>query len=720
MTTTSQIDSILENRKPIAAETGKTIGQLHAVSAALTNFQCFLPSVASRDIPENTKTQITALQIRLGTFINESIPARIRELGQLQRRFARETLNIGIVGNAGQGKSTFIQSLTNLTDKELPTSSGAKHCTGAPSVIMNDNRIFADVEFYSQTNFIKEIIAPFYSMLQLDNAPASLADFRKMLPTPDFGTDATKQTQFEYLKSLQDNIGLYETLIGRPKIKIEREQFREYIAKIDASGNPIYTWVAVRNVEIHCPFQGADVGAVSMCDTPGMGDFYSAADENLADSVGDNIDAVVMLKRSSMRVGVGDTNLYNLLSKAIPELDREDWSHFILNRDGSASVEEYRAELRDKNIATRRILDVDCRNADEVRKCFGTIIQDIAANQKTLDETLFAKRSENVKALAGELEKFITDANNALPKISDGGMSAAELDKYFAPIFKEFSDFLSLTESYRKNREKPDGELLKKINAIRDNVIKKIHDNLEAVTEKDYQVQTVPNFELEKVHELRLLIASAFDELDDIIEFDFDKLRSEVVSIFQEKGKLAAIWNTDNRQNKDYLLQLAEHWKPIDGSRDIVNAIQRFANALFSFRGNMLHRVREEINPIDQNDPDNFVVEQVSGNDDAAWQHAKKNLIGVSEGVVKSLAAALKEVCGEKNASLFGTIEQFTDGVLRTGGYEDCKQCWREFYDEYKTKIWAEKFKTLADDKELRRQLENGIADVERAVKELR
>jgi ABC-type transport system involved in cytochrome bd biosynthesis fused ATPase/permease subunit len=120
------IEQILISRKPRVAEAEKVIARLNAALGVLKNFQSFLSEVAARDIPAETKDKIYGLNNELGNFVNVAIPTQIQELYQLRQRFKRETVNIGIVGNAGQGKSRLLQSLTGLQDSEIPTGSGGR------------------------------------------------------------------------------------------------------------------------------------------------------------------------------------------------------------------------------------------------------------------------------------------------------------------------------------------------------------------------------------------------------------------------------------------------------------------------------------------------------------------------------------------------------------------------------------------------------------------
>jgi len=382
------IQKILDNRKPIAEKTSQTIGQLQSLDTELAGLIDYLPKIRSKCDPE-----------KLNPLENNLSGCRMQlrdcwgDLEQLRSRFDRNTFNIGIVGNARQGKSTFLQSLTGLTNAEIPTAA-AGHCTGSPSIIVNNTEIYAEVEFYTTEEFLSDVIRPFYTTLGLGESPASVNDFRRPLPKKEF--NVTQEGLFAELKKRQERINAYENLLNKQPIRIRQEEFREYIAQQDVTGAPLSKWIAVKMVTIHCPFLVSDVGRVAVCDTPGLGDFICGAEANLVYNIGRHIDAVVMLKRVTYGgiVTPEDTQLYDLLKSAIPEFPPNEWSHFLVNRsDEEPNVAaHFKNQIIEKGIRTRRLIELDCREQQSVLGEFDTILDDIADNQQRLDDRLYKAR----------------------------------------------------------------------------------------------------------------------------------------------------------------------------------------------------------------------------------------------------------------------------------------------------------------------------------------
>ncbi|MEL6815249.1 MAG: hypothetical protein AAFP03_10610 [Cyanobacteria bacterium J06598_3] len=64
----------------------------------------------------------------------------------------------------GQGKSTFLKSLSGLSDNEIPALKGAA-CTAVRSKIRHhDSETQATVTFHSAQSFLAEVIAPYYTI----------------------------------------------------------------------------------------------------------------------------------------------------------------------------------------------------------------------------------------------------------------------------------------------------------------------------------------------------------------------------------------------------------------------------------------------------------------------------------------------------------------------------------------------------------------------------
>jgi len=215
-----KIFEILANRRPFAEKANRKVEELRTAFAALADFVAFLPSMVQRDIPEESRNKIAMLERQVPA-LQANITKQQAELQQLALRFGRGTLNIGIVGNARQGKSTFLQALTGLTGDEIPAAE-TDHCTGAPSLIINHKDTYADVEYFTESGFLQEIIAPFYMQLSLTPLPTSFQAFASApLATPNRKLSATEDALYDKLSYRHAVAKEYQPLLGKKSAKTE-------------------------------------------------------------------------------------------------------------------------------------------------------------------------------------------------------------------------------------------------------------------------------------------------------------------------------------------------------------------------------------------------------------------------------------------------------------------------------------------------------------------
>ena len=711
-----RIAQILEDRRPFATKANKLATQLSSVSQALENLSTFLPEVKERDIPDESRDKIVRLQSRIPK-IQVDISEQKAELQQLGLRFSRNTLNVGIVGNARQGKSTFLQALTGLTSEEIP-SAETDHCTGAPSLIINHNETYADIQYFTKSEFLKDIIAPFYTQLSLTPQPPSFDSFvSNPLATPSEKMSATDQALYDKLKFRHGSANEYQSFLGKAEDRVAKSEIRSHIAQQDLAGEKLAKWLAVKMATVYCPFAVSDAGRISVCDTPGLGDFVCGAEDSLVQNIGMNLDTVLMLKRTP-KGGIAtpeDTQLYDLLPKAVSELDPKDWSYFIVNRDGSENeTKSFESQIKEK-IQCRDFITLDARQQDEVLSSFDKILEDVAENQQHLDSTLSNSRFEKLEALSERITMVVDEAKSALPKsVGTDGIGMKELLTLFNPVWDNVANELNnLTTSYRANRDKS-GKLNRQVDEINTNVLLDERKRLEQIEPKDFAGQEVSLFTSELFHELRLTVATAFDKLDDDFVESIDTLRDEVCRIFWETGKLADIFDQGDPQ--EWLLELAETIKSLDDGDEIAEVIKRFANTGFTFRGYLLAKVRGTLNPLDEKEKASVHYRYEIGND---WERVREKLWSACNVAVSDCADVVKGLSVDKNGALFSCNEQFTDGVLRLGGWNRARLLWANLYDEYKTQVWVDRFANIEVNKAMRRDWDARISDLENALNSL-
>lgn len=714
-TRTETINAIIANRQPFATKAEGTVENLRLIDSALSELKATILKI-QRDVPEETRQKLSRVQSKIPV-LQAEITTQQAKLQELKLRFSRRTLNIGIVGNARQGKSTFLQALTGLTSEEIP-SAEVDHCTGAPSLIINHSESYADIEFFSENVFLQETVIPFYQQLSLSPHPTTFAAFvSSPLATPTRKLSATEDALYEKLRHRHESVLQYESFLGKTTERITKDQIRSYIAQQSSDGTKIATWLAVKMATIYCPFTLSDAGSISVCDTPGLGDFVCGEGDALAKNIGKNLDAVLMLKRTP-KGGIAtpeDTQLYDLLHKAMEEFDPKDWSYFVVNRDGTDNETKSFEKQITQKIQCRKFITLDARRQDDVLLSFGDILKDIADNQPVLDNTLSNLRFQHVSLLEQKLNSLMDEAKAALPKSVGGdGIGMAELRTLFDPLWNNVAQELTaLTSSYRESRDKS-GKLNQQVDQIQVSVLSTIRKRLESIQPSDFAGQKLPQFSSDLFHELRVTIAMAFDKLDDDLAESVDTLRSEVCNVFWEPGRLSGIFDQSDPQL--WLRELAIAWKSIDDGAEMAAVIERFANTGFTFRGYLLAKVRSSLDPLDEEEQESVHYRYAIGN---SWEDVRLKLWSACNVAIEGCCNVLKGMSVDKNGALFSCNEQFTDGVLRLGGWHNAQQLWANFYDEYKSEIWNERFAKIEVNKALRKDWDGPVSKLSIAIQNI-
>ena len=193
-----------------------------------------------------------------------------RLAGVLERagkRFRRGRLQIGLLGRAGQGKSTLLRRLTGLGEDVIPSGKRG-HCTGARCILVHtgqDKQAYARLHFADERTFLANTVRPYFDFFQeLFQAPESLDDFAAMsLRTPEAGADFPSRRRSPRRSSahlspppLAGRAATFSTTsTGWAVRDISGSEIRRpRVAQDDPSGKRLSQYQAVEFAEIFCRF----------------------------------------------------------------------------------------------------------------------------------------------------------------------------------------------------------------------------------------------------------------------------------------------------------------------------------------------------------------------------------------------------------------------------------------------------------------------------------
>lgn len=388
------------------------------------------------------------------------------ELERLRKRFSRESIQIAFIGQARQGKSTFLQSITGLSDDTIPTSSGTD-CTGAVSIIENSNDVeFAMIpEFYSESEF-KRIVNSKLSHLfpSYDLKITSLAEIPALIQSPVFEGYEDNKEICEFVNTFIKGYHNYVSLIGvkdaEPvtdeasvaelvaKYKIYDsvddipQKFRHYRHEVQKHSGTCKLWfnkfVVVKSVKIKKTFRYAEAGKIVLVDTIGLGNATTEMEDRakMFDVLKNESDAAVYIYKPSEDGESKEPKLQAALLKDLAEkLDGYKPNLWIVgainkkseqncSKKGKEYLEylDHLEEIKKKYNNESRVLAwseiMDASDSSEVnQKLLLPLLDTIISNIDEIDKTFLLNANRLGKILYDEYVDFCNGLSDLLTEM---------------------------------------------------------------------------------------------------------------------------------------------------------------------------------------------------------------------------------------------------------------------------------------------------------------
>lgn len=702
----SQITGILEKRRPIARKVAEIESNLQTLALALQDLDKYRAQLLSKidDLESIGRLQ----EINL-TAIQSSINEELGALSKLKNRFARNTLNIGVIGRAGQGKSSLLQSLSGLSD-EIPTGDRS-HCTGVRSTIHHNPNVetYGEIWFHSERSFLNEVINPYYEKLRLGVKPFALDEFaRNPLPPlhQDFSGQAEYGAMYEHFRKYHTNFEKYKHLLREASPhRISKEQIREYVAQDAPDGQRVFfNYLAVQEAKIVCSFPNTDVGQITLIDMPGLGDTGLGDAERLIQILGQDVDIALFVRMPRPPRDYWadvDVKLYDTACSALIDLPINLWSFVVLNKTDATSRmgdnQVYCEDLENSREASH-IQVVDCITAncgdrqEANQKILDRVLDYLTLNITDLDRQYASACQERLSRLQSAAKIEIEKAKTALGISSKG-------DSWF-PIFVNLFDQLwedltvgleGLLRELRYQRDAQDIDFKNQVDSAlqqcrKDTGIPSI-DSIKKRSAMEGAYDIAYN---KYLHEVRAYLSQQFLTLDDGLKRSLETIKAEVVDVLSNKGRLRAL---SDKQGSDFLAEI-EHIVPTD-LQQLKLGFNILASFNLSYRGLVQHRIRKHLDRLTPNE----TTVKLTLNPSA--QEILVSLQTLHAEAVYECEQALEELFCEPSQAAYAIVEEFVDRVLRA---KDVKNEWLIFLQEVRSDVWSTEFEKLGENSRLRRE----------------
>lgn len=433
-----KIEAILEQRKAMLPKIEQREGMLQGRQQSLK---------ALRNNILNLK-RLEKDQARIGCLDNlakdldvcsKEIERDISAVRDLRGRFSRDTICIGVSGMARVGKSTTLQKMSGLTDNQIPTGN-RKNVTAVHSIIHNssEGKPRAKVSFMSKSEFldtyISELVEGINANLSDDKkliAPSTLQDLEHMSIPDTLGetTTPTAGDSLLRLREAKESVGSYRNLLtGLDEfLVLEGDNLKQYVAypeqEVPGAGRP---YLAVKGVEIYCPFPSIPDVRLSLVDLPGFGEIHEGVARKHVAALNKNVDHILDILKPTDTSGSytsSDAHAIELLYSVLPAVT----SRRSLITVGINVFDKYasNAEQLETDFNMRFNEAQDCplhvelfhaNDEQEVFQLFGKMLDNLANDLPGMDQDLLdaASGSRSVD----ELEKLLDQVRKTLTSLA--------------------------------------------------------------------------------------------------------------------------------------------------------------------------------------------------------------------------------------------------------------------------------------------------------------
>ena len=723
-TANQRIAEVVARRQALAVIASRATGLedlRRAVSSAEMEISSVEVALAETDVSAATESARSAASVAV-----KMIDEMAGDLDRLHRRLSRDRLVVGAIGLTRQGKSRFLQSLTGLTDHEIPTSSGG-FCTGVETEIRHGTAGSAVVHFLSRAEYL-DMIREYHRELKLGPGPDSLEQFwRGSLP------EVARESQhvYRHLKRHHDAAAEVGPLLGAGARTIPLEQIADYVTQESAERTPLHKFLAVERVSLTAPYS-AGLSSVSVLDLPGLGDTNMTDTKRLVSAVADKIDVVVMIRRPDPDGDdwqMPDIELTSHARNGLPEIDLGERAFLLLNhnrqRDNLDQCQAFLNKLDSTSIEVADAKIVDAADPKDVSVFFEGVVAALPETVARGDRALLARREAELRSALEAVGRFVELAGSVLGK-------ATPLPEYERTrLVSEARDSLSrglegllveLEETATLGSASPAG------------LVDAFHD---AMSEAQALTETlsVQDFERRKarsgnkgtaynemLQETRARLGARFAELDGPLRAYLDEGKQRVVDVLREDGLLGAVLgSTDTTALKELLELLDDELLSLPERSSLRGALSTLTAVQLMYRGFLQHRIRQcfvILDPDSARYPASSFAPDGNIRDvppqrfvDAVEQTAIEALIG--EAGVQTLLQRLQV---EPAWAVYALVEEFTERALHGEGAEDE---WQALYRRFQDRIWRSEFDEAAAQSEKVRSLRLAVADLRKQAVEL-
>ena len=642
----------------------------------------------------------------------DAVRAQLKELESLKNRFNRDTINISVIGRAGQGKSRLLQSISGVGNAVIPADKGGD-CTGAKSVICNEKcETYAVVRFFTDTELISNI-QKYLDELGANNKLGNVSQI-KSLPLSELeklvGGSNKKDSYYQKLCSYVEHYDDYIKYLGG-ETTVKEGDIRGFVAQY-LEGEPriyVYKYLAVKEVEIHTPFVFGEAGKIMLVDTIGLGDTSIGLRDKMIETLINDSDAAILLRRPDAErddIREEDNELYDNINDKMKGRDLSLWLFYILNTYGenrktSDKLYESLNRKLGKTLQAAFVKQLDCADKDKVQsELIEPLLASLSNNLNTIDDSLIKIANEKGYGVFNEV---ITLNDTLSSTLSESVKSSPESYRLFSSLYKNLTlraDLRRLNIEYI-DRHKKNAQLDDAIRGVLKNIKNHIPSESDIIGrlesgDASSRLDTVYN---RLCDNLRSNIRNDFDEVcgKTIVQIQED-VKKQIIAVLQNKGLLSNIplRSSELRCETEWLQALiSERMESFD---TLQMAFSEILNYNLHIEGLLRYKVHCALDILEEHSPEEAPEGKRIGLNEEETQKLPipqkasvihQTLVDMVSVFVEDLYKSVSELLEIPNNSFNALIRKLRE-VL--GYEEESEDDLKAFYNKYAHVIWKEEF----------------------------
>lgn len=555
------------------------------------------------------------------------------ELRTVRARVNRRTVNIGVSGQARNGKSTLLQKMSKLEDDQIPTGAGGAVTAVRSRIFNSEGEPEAVLTMHTEVSFETEVLAPYATELELAPPLATLDGLAQV----DFtALDKTLQERPNWpylrpmlsrLREMRDSVATFRPLLTGRNRHVELADLRAWVAypkdpattDDEKGGHGERTvdrrYLAVRDAEIHCPFPSREVASLGLIDLPGLGELVPEAEKHHLAGLQNDVDYILVVKwpqDGNQMWRPEDAKALTLIDQARGAAASRDFSAVLVNT-GLVSAERLTAlenDLKRVNSGVDdsavRVLYADVNDpADVKRNVLEATLAHLAQALPRMDAAAFEQAGTVTAARAAAIGTAVTAAQAALRTVVTPtpyeilDLRAKDLRESLAGALRAWT--ADLEERARDDGGYEDLEFLEHADAIREGIREWILDGFgEGVEQWTGRLYASMNAEYgggqfihRELNSVRTAIADRFAGIDDVLAERLRRFRADLVGALSVRlGPLLAAEEDPAAALRELADRLGDATDPCPTLR---KALEFVLDIHLDYRTRTLPRIRQAL-----------------------------------------------------------------------------------------------------------------------------